>query len=1192
MLATAKIPQAIAFLLGIFALAGISGCGGGGGTSGGGGGGTNPPPVTLLASFTPRKLSVNPGTTFPVNVQVSVSGSASTPSITLGTLTTGFTTTSAFPLSVPSQGTTIQLTVASSVAAGNYSIPATVSDAGTSAPATITVQVVSGVSSPAGLATGNEPEIAVKLGGSASIQLNLTDGDYADIAISAGGLPMGVTATISPQLAVPLDTITVTLSATSNAPLGSNLPVMITATPEEANAAPSSEIILLDVVPTSGAGWSNQTSFVPTRATPIAAVYDPVHQLIYSANQVWNRIDVISDTTRAVVKTISIRDPRAMVLSIDGSTVWVANGAQGVYAINTSNQTMTYNQLPRFGVSATNQGESWEAAQILALADGTVMVNFSPYTGNGTEDVAIWNPANNSLTQSTAFSKAPWGILARSGDGKHVFSIGGDELETSFVYDVVSGTLSNPISLVGAAGAAYASSVAANFDGSKVAISQIGGPFELFDGNLNFIGNLPGDGGGSSFPAEGQIYGGFVFSADGSTIYEETESTVVPAIVTVDVATQQTVALAPAMPVLPIYVELSSGFFIPVPFAVDANGMVLGIEYEGIAFDDSTAHIIYSPEDPGVPNSEFPYPFLYTGPIGGGTQLGITTASPLTPDAYFGPTLGASSLSQDFISITSPPASAAEVVDLKLLYPGGSENFDPQTFTYGTVMKDAIVSASGPSGGVQASLDGFGLPIDPSQDTVMVGGNAATVTSTKTQYPPFTGEQTAMLLSYTVPAGIPGRADLTVKTPSGSSTLSKALLYAQSVTDYPLSDSPTFVLYDRFRNQVYLSGGNHIDVFSLSSMSFATPLSSPASGSQFQGLSLTPDGSSLLAADLGSGALAVFNPDSPSSSYEISVPGSLGTFNTCPLGPLFVAADNQENALVVAGSPIAPGPGNCSPGIYSSNALYVVNLAKKTSAPSTLPGCGATASFISGSHDGSLIAFTANMTGSFRIYQSAQQACIPGASPAQQFDVSTAGDGNVLALDRAFTDTSGNIIGRSAYPTIFYPSAASSVYYNFDPYRGGALLNATLNDAGSLIYWAYPGYIDIVDVQHGTPALRLALTETVTNVSTPMAIDAGGQNIFLITNKGLTVVDLGNSPLSIGHFSQSSSAPGTQIEVRGSGFEPGITATVNGVNAPVTYNDAETLTLTVPSTTSGPQDLVLSNPDGISYTLQNGIIVQ
>jgi len=106
-----------------------------------------------------------------------------------------------------------------------------------------------------------------------------------------------------------------------------------------------------------------------------------------------------------------------------------------------------------------------------------------------------------------------------------------------------------------------------------------------------------------------------------------------------------------------------------------------------------------------------------------------------------------------------------------------------------------------------------------------------------------------------------------------------------------------------------------------------------------------------------------------------------------------------------------------------------------------------------------------------------------------------------------------------------------------------------------------------------------------------MAIDPGGQFVFLITDKGLTEVDQGSAPLSIGHLSVSSASPGTVVTVRGSRFEAGMTATVARLNATVSVTDENTLTLTIPNAKSGPQNIVVTRTDGESYTLENGITV-
>ena len=71
------------------------------------------------------------------------------------------------------------------------------------------------------------------------------------------------------------------------------------------------------------------------------------------------------------------------------------------------------------------------------------------------------------------------------------------------------------------------------------------------------------------------------------------------------------------------------------------------------------------------------------------------------------------------------------------------------------------------------------------------------------------------------------------------------------------------------------------------------------------------------------------------------------------------------------------------------------------------------------------------------------------------------------------------------------------------------LLAPQFNDSGSLYFMPNPGFVDIIDVQHGLLRMRFSLSEAVANVVSPMAIDSGGQYLFLITNQGLTIVNLG-----------------------------------------------------------------------------------
>jgi hypothetical protein len=64
------------------------------------------------------------------------------------------------------------------------------------------------------------------------------------------------------------------------------------------------------------------------------------------------------------------------------------------------------------------------------------------------------------------------------------------------------------------------------------------------------------------------------------------------------------------------------------------------------------------------------------------------------------------------------------------------------------------------------------------------------------------------------------------------------------------------------------------------------------------------------------------------------------------------------------------------------------------------------------------------------------------------------------------------------------------------------------------------------------------------------------------------------------------------VKVRCSGFVQATTATVNGTAATVSYVDANTLQLTLPSNAAGAAQISLTNPDGQTYTLDNAVAVQ
>jgi len=409
------------------------------------------------------------------------------------------------------------------------------------------------------------------------------------------------------------------------------------------------------------------------------------------------------------------------------------------------------------------------------------------------------------------------------------------------------------------------------------------------------------------------------------------------------------------------------------------------------------------------------------------------------------------------------------------------------------------------------------------------------------------------------------------------------------VKDYASSDKFTSLLFDAKRNQVYLTAKDHVDVFSTSSNQYASPLYPAAQGTakQFTGLALTPDGGQLLVTDLLDGSLAVVNPDAPSSSFAIAIATVDYSTNNCAKGPLYVAATSDHRALVTTGSlpaPSCPGDG----------ILYVADLQSKTAAqPPYLnnkcylgnsPSSLTDAFSVAASTDGNYVVIGASALNPGCLYSVATNS-YSGLNLARGFGVALAGDANVVSSSNSLSDTSGHRLANVAQPLPLYASIAGMQATPPPLYR--PLLNAS----GSLYYIAYPNYFEIVDVLHARLLMRFSLNETIQATASPLAIDAGGRHVYLATDKGLTIVDLGAAPLAIGHLSQQTAGAGSQVTVRGSGFDSSITATVGGEPASVNVTDENTLTLTVPAAAAGPEDILLTRGDGATYTMENGIIV-
>ena len=1117
-------------------------------------------PAALALCANPSPADVYPASNFSFIIEPSEVNIPGNVTVTLGTQPAGITAT-ASTITVPPTGAPAHLKATSTTAAGSYDLSfkgtaGSVSATGDFAFTVISSANASGFSL---MASNLVNELGVPIGGSGSLTFYAPsqpgpDGNpiLFDITPSLSALPPGTTATFTPPTFPVGQSVTVTLTAAANAPVAQNFPLTLTGTPSAAVAAATAQFYV-DVTQPPGSLGDSRTDFVSTAATPYAAVFDPVHNLIFSSNPDWNRVDVISNTTHKIVKSIPVRAPRGIDITQDSQNVWVETASPQVYEINTTTLQATHYTLPASQISSSGLPSQFGIDSLFALSDGTVLIAFGDGDGNPTSGFGVWNPQTNQfITTQTSV-----GFGRRSGDGSHVYLIGGTQL---LRYDVSS----RAVTTIGGAPSNLVAGV--NGDGSRIVLYNSSGAASLYNASMNLIGALPAALPSGTTPDE------VVFSADSTKLYEIGGYGNITVVVTLDTSTLKVLGAGPAQNANIPEGPVGTG----TPFAVDSSGMVLGVGRAGVTFDDSTFYQNYATNQPM--DTVNPGNVLYGGPVTGGTVSTLVPAPYLTPDVWFGDTRGSVDISQLQLNFISPPSTSAGPVNVKFIYPDGLQSFYPQLFTYGVTPEFSVLSGSSPDGGAPGSLVGFGLPVDVSGGTLDIGGNQATITTMAGQYPPFTNDGTlSTILNYTFPPGNPGRADVSVTTPNGVGTLAKSVVYAKSLTDYSSPDTFTAVLVDAVRNQVYLAAGDHVDVFSIATNQFVTALHPAATGAtkQFAGMALTPDGSELLVTDVMDGSLAVINPDAPSNTFAVPVAFLPDNGNGCPVGPIYVAATSTNLAFVQTGSlPHVACP--------SQDSTFVVNLQTRTSTQVAVGQCAGGIG-IDATTDGNFVA----LGGLPCIYSAATGTYIKAAFPVYYggFGISISGDGNVIAQSQVLSDASINILGLIAQPAALYnPNPVTQpVYY----------LNARMNASGSLLFTAYQNYFEIVDVPHGTLRMRFSLTETITNDVAPLAIDPGGRFVCLTTDQGLTVIDFGEAPLSIGHVSQTNVTVGSQITVRGSGFDSGVTATVGGVAAGVTFTDENTLTLTIPAAASGPQDIVLTRTGTYaeSYTLENAVVL-
>ncbi len=440
---------------------------------------------------------------------------------------------------------------------------------------------------------------------------------------------------------------------------------------------------------------------------------------------------------------------------------------------------------------------------------------------------------------------------------------------------------------------------------------------------------------------------------------------------------------------------------------------------------------------------------------------------------------------------------------------------------------------------------------------------------------------------------------------AGTVTLAKSFQYLQSEEVFAKSALYKFILYDKQRQLVYLSATDHVDVFDLRQLTFRAnsilpPPNGPPSGAALRGMALTPDFSQLIVADFGAQNVYLIDPNGPvANGTKVSVGGVQGFPNS---GPARVAATSAQTVFVgLSGE--GGGSGTCSPCLGQLNLTNPPTIqlpAPQLLQVTSLTGAPVLQANGSGDHvffalanppGGPLAAWDAATPKLFTTFPAQEQSTdLTAAADGTMFGMRANGTTEIrgAALTLAGTPAMAEIEqipGRVAVPGIAMHPSGALVYQPFLTGPAPTAPSAT----------GIRGGVDIVDGHSGELRLRIFLPEPLAMLSSDvdglhgdfLTIDENGQRIFALTASGLTVVQLANVPLGIGTISPASGSVsgGTALTIRGSGFQTGTAVGIGGKTAIVTFKDVNTLTVTTPALAAGPQQIIITNPDGETAAL-------
>jgi hypothetical protein len=1028
----------------------------------------------------------------------------------------------------------------------------------------------------------------------------------ASVQVSISGLPDGVTTNPTSPFAVPAgQSVSVLFGAASNAQTGQ---FNLTAQGTSGTLSHSQSLSLaIQAMPPTNLPRTRfvENDFVSAVDTPPGQphrrhiVFDAANQRFYVANLAMNRVEVFSASTPAMQTTITVPGASSVDLSADGSTLWVGTNLEQILAIDTA-ALQVKARYPIAGLTPIPNVVFIRPTEALALAGGSLLVRLRQPAGTQAL-LALWNPATNTFTNLTSFAPAVFqngvGVVARSGDHTCVLAAANDSSGEVAVFNSSAALIAGPSAPL----AGTIASAAANSNGSLFAIAvSAGGAWQvlLLNANLNVLGSYTSTG-----PS------GLVFSSDSQSLYVDESYGNSSVVSVLSTSTMQKTGQVPDIPIQGVPTTIEE---------IGSASTLVGLNNRGVAFLDASQSSSLPATAPVFASSPTAQPA--EGPVAGGTTISLAGANfSSNAQIAFGTTnpVNATTASATQLQVSSPPNAATGPVNLTAYFPNGWLAVAPGSFSYGPVVLRILPNAGKPQGGDTVTVLGYGFGSATGAVTVNIGGNAATVQNVQA-LPAFasafgldsTYPFALECITLTTPSGNPGKADVSIQSPTGSTTASKAFQYVTSSQTYSNPPLYKFVLYDQSRQHLYLSATDHVDVFDLNAQAFLSAVEPPPNGpppdADLRGTALTPDASQLIVADFGAQNVYLINPDGPEYNGTVVTVGGVAGYSSS--GPARVAATSAQTVFVgLAGQGATTG--SCNGCLGQLNLLASPPAFQPAPQPEVSSLTGTPLLQADAAGDLAYLAYDTSPGGPVALWNAATpNAFSLSTSNDTATDLVTSGDGTIFAMRSANTTEV-----RGANLSLFSTPAAPEL--ETIPNRV-AVPGIAMHPSGALTYEPFltgappaappatgiQGGIDIRDAHSGQLRLRVYMPEPFAMLNTDvdglhgafLTTDENGVRLFALTTSGLSIVQLANVPLGIGTLSPSagSAAGGTAVIVRGSGFQSGITATLGGKSASVSLTDGNTLILTTPAMSAGPQQLVLTNPDGESVSLDSAFAAQ